>query len=863
MPFRLRLNSRKPPRYTGATGVSDGGERFKLRIAALRERGFDVELPTGDLASAEMLRLEEQADRAAAIRSKVLDLPEHREDDRRRLLAQLADPMEAAAVEIELSGLLRRHRPWVIIAERSRVKWSDEGRSVELSHILERLDAVDDAIVLSSPRILSMIEEVSPSRDISPVLSEIERRQERRFVALQGMITMLNERGWDVSGIQTGPMHEQFTKAERIHTLDGQLKQCQRRIENEIRPFGHNIAERLWGAVTMAQREAVEGAVALVTSEIDGVANDLSRRHAHVEARISGWQSEGFDVPAKLPLLASEMIVWEAKLPKISEQIEATHSIWSQMETHLAQWPEYRRLAERTRGHLDAIQALDVLLQGLTAKTEGAHAACTARLGTWSSHGIDTATWSSLIDSEPRAILEELDAHQPFIDIVIPLIEKLQSLDTSVNGGREADDWLQQLRGASTGMDVVVAAQDWLELATNRRIRHRNFLDVARIELATLWPENLDSQSLDLAHYEAMVSNIESGQDLPTSLNVSAAPNEVDERLNHVIQGLELELDDWRHLGWQMEGLHELLAKDPVALGLDLPDIRRAMDVHDARLARLEPLPWALDVELAERVLSDLMRPERLASLDAEFQDLMLTLANAEGTGDPGFEFKPFRPQMPMARIESRRAVLMPIPEHKEELVDDLIEDVEIAVSNIVDQSEKTEKVVETKEEKESFESEEIIDDVPVKVVNYQTVRDLFGLAEDDLALKELLAPPLDVRIQRLARIAILLEDGGSGPHRALHGRLVQIAKKLETWTAERLSRRHASSGNGLLKDAKELGERLADIPGPGAAMPLEKDVFSLPNSNDLEGLTKAIIRLEKSVMLPSAMMKMPEAVES
>ena len=114
----------------------DDGVRFKSRVAALRNRGFDVETPTGDLASVEMLRLEELADRASAIRSKVLDLPEHREDDRRRLLAQLSNPMEAAAVEIEISGLLRRHRPRVIIAERSRIKWSDEGRSVELSHII-------------------------------------------------------------------------------------------------------------------------------------------------------------------------------------------------------------------------------------------------------------------------------------------------------------------------------------------------------------------------------------------------------------------------------------------------------------------------------------------------------------------------------------------------------------------------------------------------------------------------------------------------------------------------------------------------------------------------------------------------------
>ena len=63
--------------------------------------------------------------------------------------------------------------------------------------------------------------------------------------------------------------------------------------------------------------------------------------------------------------------------------------------------------------------------------------------------------------------------------------------------------------------------------------------------------------------------------------------------------------------------------------------------------------------------------------------------------------------------------------------------------------------------------------------------------------------------------------------------------------------------------DAKALGERLADIPGPGAAMPLELDQFKLPDTQDLEGLTAAIKRLEKAVMLPSAMVQMPEPVES
>ena len=828
----------------------DDGVRFKSRVAALRNRGFDVEAPTGDLASVEMLRLEELADRASAIRSKVLDLPEHREDDRRRLLAQLSNPMEAAAVEIEISGLLRRHRPWVIIAERSRIKWSDEGRSVELSHIIERLDAIDDAIVLGSPRILSMIEEAAPSREIEVVIEEIERRQERRFQALQGMMDMLKERGWDCTGIQTGPMHEQFSKAEYIHALDSKLTRCQRKIENEIRPYGHNIAERLWAALTIAQKDATTDSITRVADEINAVSDDLAHRHAHVEARISEWISEGFEVPTKLPLLAGEMVPWEEKLPGIANQIEATHSIWAQMEPHLAQWPEYRRLAERTRGHLNAIQALDVLLQGLTAKTEGARETCEARLESWSAHGIDTSTWSPLVDTEPRAILEELDSHQPFIDVIIPLIEGFQLMDTSVNGGPEVEGWLKELRSSAAGLDVVERAQDWFDLAVKRRTRHRAFLDQARTDLATLWPKEIDSNSLDLATYEAAVSGLESGEGVSFSSNIQRKHVEAGGRLNQVIQGLESELDDWRHLGWSIGGLRELLTQDPVKLGLDLPEIRMAMAAHDARLARLEPLPWALDVELAERVLSDLMRPEKLAELDDEYQDLMLVLANAVGEGDPEFEFKPFRPQSPIARIQAKLPVLIPVADEDVEPVEPRGE-----IQETVDQ------IIEAVED--LVAEDEIDTEISVPEMEPQGVRELFGLGDNDVRLSELLKPPLDVRVQRLARIAILLEQGGSSAHSALQGRLPRIAKKLEEWTAERLSRRHASSGNGLLDDARALGKRLADIPGPGAAMPLVEDVFTLPEPTDLDGLATAIRRLERSVMLPSATMKISEPVES
>ena len=166
------------------------------------------------------------------------------------------------------------------------------------------------------------------------------------------------------------------------------------------------------------------------------------------------------------------------------------------MEVHLVQWPEFRTLAERTRGHLDALESLDVLLQGLVAKTE---AVVTPARIVWSC-GQDMESIrvrGPLIESEPRGVLEELDTHQPFIDLVIPLIEQLQSLDTSIDGSSRVAELLVDLRSAGAGLQM---RSNWQEIGCNwpkiEEYVTESFLDRARIELATLWPVEIDPNSL-------------------------------------------------------------------------------------------------------------------------------------------------------------------------------------------------------------------------------------------------------------------------------------------------------------------------------------------------------------------------------
>ncbi|MDP6889385.1 MAG: hypothetical protein QF454_05080 [Candidatus Thalassarchaeaceae archaeon] len=831
-----------------------GSTDFESRTNALRNRGFAVETPVGEFASEKMIHLENEADLAAEIRSKVLELPPHWDEVKVDLLRRLIDPENAGAIHLEFQRLLRQHRPWVMMAERSRVKWSDEGRSVELSRLLNRLDAIDEALVLASPRIIEMIGEVAPWRNIEPVLIELEVRYERRLSAMNGMLKMLEKRGWDTSELSSGILHERFTVAEQLQRLDVRLSGCQRKIEADVRPFDGELAERLWVATNLTQREKSSEAMARLENEIENAATDLVRRLAVVEGRIDHWKNDGFQLEVSLPLLPSEMMYWEARLSDIAERVEVSHAIWARMEGHLIQWPEFRELAERTKGHLDALDSLEVLLHGLESKTDGAMAECYSRLETWAASGIETEHWVPIIEREPRRALDDLNRQDALIGLIIPLIDELKDTDVSIRGGDGVEHWLAILRNRSAGVDDIHLAREWLDRENIRAARHRIHLDGARRDLATLWPKDVDSESLSLAEYEQMVSTIEGNG------SITLDGDENDGSLSRVVVGVEKELEEWELLGWSTVGLRELLEQDPVRLGLDLPHIRIAMEQHDERLDRLEPLPWGLDVELAEGVLSDLRCPERLPGIDDQFASLVKSLAKGGGVADPDFVFAPFRPIIP--RVKMRKLpVLEPVVVVAEAIIDDVPEEIiEEVVEDIVEEIE------------DRVEDDVVIEEVmeentalPIHLEKEEVSDRLIQMFEvDEVALVDPsnIMPPLDVRVQRLLRLSWIVSKSNMDMQNILFGRLEAIARLLKNWIAERLSQRNASSNSGFLENAYQLAEKLSEIPGPGVAIPLDRDLTILPEIDDRDGLANAIARLERAVRLPSARISTPEEVE-
>ena len=164
--------------------MSGGGETFAERVTELRRSGFDVTAPSGDDASEEMLHLERKAQQGKKLKRRIDALPDRWADQRNEFLSRLADPAQVDAVQADLNGLLRRNRPWVLAAERASPRWSEEGRSVELSRVLTRLDAIDEELVFGATRLIGLIEEVAPMRQLLPIIVEVEERQKVKALQL-------------------------------------------------------------------------------------------------------------------------------------------------------------------------------------------------------------------------------------------------------------------------------------------------------------------------------------------------------------------------------------------------------------------------------------------------------------------------------------------------------------------------------------------------------------------------------------------------------------------------------------------------------------------------------------------------------
>ena len=115
---------------------------------------------------------------------------------------------------------------------------------------------------------------------------------------------------------------------------------------------------------------------------------------------------------------------------------------------------------------------------------------------------------------------------------------------------------------------------------------------------------------------------------------------------------------------------------------------------------------------------------------------------------------------------------------------------------------------------------------------------------------------PRDSRVDRLLRLSLrLLPDGNPEDEKRMTilNALIPAIEIHHTWTKKRLQARRGQGTGDYLHDSALLGTALERIPGPGLYVPLSRDEFDMPASDNLPDLSKVALELAQAMSLPTA----------
>ena len=115
---------------------------------------------------------------------------------------------------------------------------------------------------------------------------------------------------------------------------------------------------------------------------------------------------------------------------------------------------------------------------------------------------------------------------------------------------------------------------------------------------------------------------------------------------------------------------------------------------------------------------------------------------------------------------------------------------------------------------------------------------------------------PRDSRVDRLLRLSLrLLPDGNPEDEKRMTilNALIPAIEIHHTWTKKRLQARRGQGTGDYLHDSALLGTALERIPGPGLFVPLSRDEFDMPASDNLPELSKVALELAQTMSLPTA----------
>lgn len=846
----------------------ESGDLLAERRQRWSNQGFDADAITSHLEnlggniSESVIRLENAMATALSLCQKVANWPTQW-PEREELLNILRDPTNLQSGERKWREVISKRRPWVFTAEESRHSWSREGRSTELNQWLERLEAIDESMTPYSNDVISAIENVSAINHIEEVVSNLEQRQIRRTAILEEMVEHLRqERGWALTAL-SGNLQERYSEVDRIQEMDNTLGNIEGVVDEVISIYDVDVATNLLHKAVLAQKMEDSARLKTIQENAEQVATDYTSRLVDISTWLEKLRENGLHINAPEHPQPSDLLILEERVEDVEKKVARLNDSWIKLDSLLTLFPESAGDAIALQGQVEKVESVENLLAVLETRRDEREQQSRARLNSWRKSGFEVEPLETLLNNQPRTGWLSIDEHAKKVQVCKHILATIESIDISFDGADEVDDWRTRITSIDVDSDDYELIQEGVTKRLRRNRWHREKLDIARINMATLWPAKINPHDLELSEYEKIIISLESGESI-VKITTKSTENRVDRLLSATIA----ELDMWRQEGWDVSALDELVERDYVELWVQLPNLREAISNHNHLIKRLLRLPFERDEKLLQDVIENSARPDQLTRLNDSIPELAKHLSALPKKDSRGIAlFTPSPPQV-FAKLHPLKRILQPIIETEKPTTREVAAPIEPLQTDSTEVT-LTSPDIQPNTELKIDDEDSIIPPPKVPTVKWgERVNDIESqLYSDDSTwgkLREKIgvpmnASPRDVRVQRLARLCELLQpENGKQSEIELQliSRLGKVADQLQQWTVQRLERRHCSIEGDLADTSQRLAEKLDEIPGPGFNLPRGIDDAKLPNIGETKAISEQVGRLEATAKLPLARMK-------
>jgi hypothetical protein len=856
------------------------------RLEAWSHEGFDVTSfrdslrADSSLASEQLIQFDTMVTRNRILRRRVIDSSVPREK-KGKWLSDLDDVANTDMLLDKWERDAALNRPWEPYTHKAEDLWSEHGRRSSLTTIVKRLNGLDPSSFSACQPLLVLFDDASSEYLITSMLDEIESDERRRREVIGEMIELLGSEGIDASPARRMKISDALEHLTSLQSKADGVRTNRLRIENEIRPFDDELADRL-----LSKKEGD------ITAEVDAITDNLSARLNTLKQAIEEWKMMGIVFPGGGDVVPRELLDWESGFPEIEKTVQIHLRALERWKDFDTLWPD--RCQDSTlAGKLELTEEFVDLVDSLDQEWRELELKGMQIISSWEDRGFAMDVWRSRLSEEPRSAVAWLRGDDSKYSSASALIDALIALDVSIAGEDEILRRVAILREFDLDIDLLEEMSEFVDSRARRGARHRSMLEQEWMEFVRKGlTEDKPTSIYSLAEFESLIS------DVRLNRRVSGIPvDRLEERMKE-------EINEWYQTGFSVDSINEMLVEDPIGLALRIGSIREAVAKHEQLRRRVSNLDWTRNPELSIAVNLDLSCPDKLDSLAANIPQLMMDLAQ-RGIVDEHYTFTPWRPKV------RSRPILIPVPQNAvedamEAILEEMESNSEVVVEEITEEEpaiviEKTVDAVEeiVEEISRSTPEPEIIEVKPAIVIEetVDVVEEIieeisWGTPEpeilkgDSSALDQLLrsvglseeadmlrdngdidsvrrvlsshvgVEPRDMRLDRLLRLSLRLipkGDDGDDQRDSLLATLADLAGILSKWTRTRLEARHNGAKGILLEDAAILGHALERIPGPGTPMPLDADDYELPKLDDIDGLTNEVDVLKRRVLLANS----------